>query len=122
MTNRIRGKVDFDVDGASYSLHFTANGMCELEAAAGCSAMAFLKRLEASAGDDLSFGDVRLLFWAGLQEHHPDMTVRDAGALMTDMGGIATAMELTGRAVADSMPKPNEGGAAAKGKKAKRAS
>jgi len=122
MTNKVRGKIDFEVDGTSYSLHFTANGMCELEEAAGCNAMAFLKRLEASAAENLSFGDVRLLFWAGLQEHHPEMSVRDAGALMTAMGGIAKAMELTGQAVADSMPKPDEGGEASKGKKAKGAS
>ena len=121
MTNKVRGKVDFEVDGTSYSLHFTANGMCELEDAAGCNAMAFLKRLESSAADNLSFGDVRLLFWAGLQEHHPEMSVRDAGALITEMGGIATALDLTGQAVADSMPKPDKGGEASKGKKAKRA-
>jgi Phage tail tube protein, GTA-gp10 len=122
MSNTVRGKIDFEVGGSSYSLHFTANGMCELEDAAGCSAMAFLKRLEASAADDLSFGDVRLLFWAGLQEHHPELTVRDAGALMTSVGGIGGAMELAGRAVAESMPKPDDGGDTSQGKKTKGAS
>ena len=119
MSNKVKGKLDFEVDGTSYALHFTANGMCELEDAAGCNAMAFLSRMEVQAAGDLSFGDVRLLFWAGLQEHHPDMTVRDAGALMTELGGIAKAMELTGQAVADSMPKPDDGGKGNGGKKRK---
>ncbi|MFW2541533.1 GTA-gp10 family protein [Primorskyibacter sp. 2E107] len=118
MSNRIRGRHDFEADGKTWSLHFTANGMCELEDAVGCGVLAFLKRIEA-AGEDISFRDVRLLFWAGLQEHHPDIDLRGAGALITALGGIAQAMELTGQAVADSMPKPDAPGDGAKGKKTK---
>lgn len=109
MTNKIRGKVDFEVGGKVWSLHYTTNGMCELESAAGCGAMQFLQRLETTSAQSLSFGDVRLLFWAGLQEHHPEVTVRDAGALITDLGGIGQAMDLTGQAVADSLPEPDSG-------------
>jgi hypothetical protein len=117
MGNKVRGQTDFEVGDSTYSLHFTANGMCELEAAAGCSTMAFLKRLdEAAASSDLSIGDVRLLFWAGLKEHHPEITVQQAGSLMQELGGIDKAMALAGEAVAASMPKSEEDGSAGKGK------
>ncbi|WP_136441634.1 GTA-gp10 family protein [Pacificoceanicola onchidii] len=119
MSNPIRGKIDFDVDGETYSLQYTANGMCELEDAVGCTAMAFLNKLESAGEANLSFKDIRLLFWAGLQEHHPNMSVREAGALMTKAGGIAAAMEMTGKAVADSMPKPDASAGKPKGKKKK---
>lgn len=113
MGNAVKGIVDITVGEKTYKLQYSANGMCELESVAGCSAMKFLKTLQDNAKEDLSFGDVRLLFWAGLQEHHPQMTVRDAGKLITDMGGIAFAMQKAGEAVGLSMPDPQaaEGGA-----------
>ncbi len=116
MTNIIKGKFDFVAAGKTYSLQFTANGMCELEAAANCSTMAFLKRMEANAENDLSFIDVRLLFWAGLQEHHPELTVKDAGRIVQDMGGLAEAMTLAGQAVQSGMPQDESGGNASGGK------
>lgn len=118
MSNLVTGKIDFEAGGARYALHFTANGMCELEAAAGCTTMAFLRRLDGSAAADLSFTDVRLLFWAGLQEHHPELDVRAAGKVMTALGGLDKAMELVGRAVSASLPGPDGGGGDGRGKTA----
>lgn len=101
MSNVIKGKFDFEVEGETYHLQFSVNGMCALESAAGCGAQAFLKRLEqASKDENLSFGDVRLLFCAGLQEHHEGLTAVQAGRLITQMGGIGPAMDLVGRSLA----------------------
>ncbi|QBF32144.1 GTA-gp10 family protein [Thalassococcus sp. S3] len=117
MSNKVKGKIDFDVDGETYTLQFTANGFCELEAESGLTPGQFLKRLEDRGDEDLSFKDVRLLFWAGLQEHHEDLTQRDAGRLITDIGGIVVALEKLGEAVNLSMPDAPKGGKGKAGKK-----
>ena len=117
MGNKVTGKTDCTVNGETYALQFTTNGMCELEDATGRSLMAFLDGLdEAAARNDLSIGDVRLLFWAGLKEHHPEITIQQAGSLMQDLGGLEKAMELAAEAVAVSMPKPDAGDRTPKGK------
>ncbi|HCO90501.1 MAG TPA: hypothetical protein DIT40_05965 [Alphaproteobacteria bacterium] len=109
MGNQIKGRVDFECGAVTYSLQFTANGLCELESEAGCSAIVFLKKLDA-AGEDLNFSDIRLLFWAGLQEHHPDLTLRDAGRVITDLGGLEPAMTLVEQAVTLAFPDAKAGG------------
>jgi len=111
MGNQIKGKFSFKAKGETFALQYTANAMCELEDATGKSATAFLQRLENTAKEDLSFSDVRLLFWAGLQEHHAGLTVKDAGDLITGLGGIVAALELVGKAVAASMPAAPKAGA-----------
>jgi hypothetical protein len=47
----------------------------------------------------------RVIVWGGLRKHHPEMTVRDAGAIMVE---AAPAME---RAMAGGLPQEEEGSA-----------
>ncbi|MBY6163968.1 hypothetical protein KUV73_24005 [Mameliella alba] len=118
MANRIRGVFPFEAGGESYVMQYTANGMCALEDTTGQTATAFLQGLDA-AGENLSFRDARLLFWAGLQEHHEGLTLHQAGKIMTALGGIVPAMEMTAQAVQASMPEAKTAdGAAGNGKAA----
>lgn len=112
MGNRIKGTFPFSAGGADYVMQFTANGMCALEDVTGTSATAFLKDLE-EAGDNLSFKSARLLFWAGLQEHHEGISQNEAGKIITDLGGLVPALELAGKAVQASLPtgSPDKGAA-----------
>lgn len=110
MANAVKGQKSFEVDGQTYLIEFTPNGFCELEDKTGKATMAFLVDLgEAAEGAALRFRDVRLLFWAGLQEHHPDLSEREAGRLMRALGGLVDAMSVIQDAIALSMPDSGEG-------------
>lgn len=105
MANQIKGQKSVTLDGATYTLEFTPNGFCELEDATGKGTMEFLRDLQLAAeAETIHFRDVRLLFWAGLQEHHPDMDIKAAGGLMRKMGGLQGAMSELQEAIALAMP------------------
>lgn len=105
MGNQTRGIFDIKFEGQKLKLQYTANGMAEVEDASGMGFMKFLEGCEkAAASGDLRVGDVRLLFWGGLLEHQPKMTVIEAGRVITELGGVAPAMEKLGEAIQASMP------------------
>ncbi len=103
MANRVKGQVALDTGDATYTLEFTPNGFCALEDETGKGTMEFIRNLEA-AGEDLKISDMRLLIWAGLQEHHPDLSLRDAGTIIGELGGIEAAVELMETAVTAAFP------------------
>ncbi|WP_147112093.1 GTA-gp10 family protein [Tateyamaria sp. syn59] len=117
MTNRTRGLFDIKVDDTTYKLQFTTNAMAELEDAANKGFPEFLGHLEKSTENGtLRVGDVRLLFWAGLKEHQPDITVVKAGQIVQDIGGVEAAMEKLGEAITAAMPEAKAGDADSEGK------
>ena len=64
-----------EIAGRPLKLRFTVNSLCALEDRAGMS----IDRLM-----DRQFSATRLLLWAALAEEQPELTVRDAGALVGD--------------------------------------
>lgn len=85
MSNPNKGDVEVEAGGKTYTLRFSIDALCQLEAKAGKS---FQK-----IGDDLASGQVSLtlarqLLWAGLREHHSEITEKMAGELMPLMGGL----------------------------------
>lgn len=89
MANPHKGESSIEIDGKPYTLALTLNAMCELEA------------LLSTPEKDVTFLDVlhsvtvrrkttymRAIFWAALQEHHPGITVKDAGTLIQRLGGL----------------------------------
>ena len=121
MGNRELGLVSMQAGDRSFRLQFTINGLCALEDASGLPAPDFMVNLQvSSAGGSFRLSDVRLLLWAGLQEHHPDLSLRDVGEIITDMGGVEVAMRDLEKAVAAAYPdakKAGSKGAAKPGKK-----
>ena len=103
-----RGIVRFEAGGDNYKLQFTTNAWCELEDQAGAPMGEFLVGLGEGG---LSFRRFRLLIWAGLIEHHPNIDLRGAGALIDQMGGVAKISPLVEEAVLASVPEaePGEG-------------
>jgi hypothetical protein len=88
MANRQRGEVTLTLDGHDYILRLTVEATAQLEDA--CS----------TPDKEMFFPDIyarvlkgsakhtRLFVWALLREHHPKMTVGDAGALIDAAGGM----------------------------------
>ena len=99
MANKQKGEVKFVAAGQHYVLRFSNNALCELEDATGRGALEVAADLQ-GAGDDntkIRFKTVRTLFWAGLTDHHPDLTEKDAGNILQDLG-LEKAFPLIGEA------------------------
>lgn len=80
MANKAKGEVALKHGDKTYILLFDHNALCEFEAETGKNA------LEVLSSDNVSMIDMRALFWAGLQEHQSEITIREAGRLLTAVG------------------------------------
>lgn len=83
MTQRNNGAVSFQADGKTYTL------VCDMNALIDFEAEFQLKAFDLLSGEleDLSLVHMRGLFWAMLQEHHPEIDQRAAGKLMLHAEG-----------------------------------
>ena len=83
MGNPLRGEATFEVDGKQYRVRFSWNAAAEYEEAAGKPLSDALFDI---ARERLSARSLRAMLWAGLQEHHQDVTLKEAGRLIDKMG------------------------------------
>lgn len=84
----------FEADGKSYELKYTVNGMADLEEVTGRPFSDIMTSGEFSA--------VRALFYAGLSDTNPKLTLRGAGAVLeaylAEGHGLEDAFELVNKA------------------------
>jgi hypothetical protein len=83
MGNPHRGEASFEVEGKAYRVRYSWNAAAEYEEAAGKPLSDALFDI---ARERLSARSLRAMLWAGLQEHHQDVTLKDAGRLIDRMG------------------------------------
>jgi len=104
MSNPHRGEVELKAGDKSYTLAFTINSVCELEA-----------KLDKSLGDIVAdmgrMVTIRAVLWAGLRQHHK-VEIEEAGEIMQLAGAAATAQAIN-QAMTSAFP-PAEAGAARK--------
>jgi hypothetical protein len=104
MTNPTKGEVTFEANGQIYTLKFSVNALCRLEAETG---KGFPKLLtELSNLDTVSITLLRNLTWAGLQEHHPHVSINLAGDLIVAGGGMSIMLEKISKAIESGFPSP----------------
>lgn len=96
MSNPHRGDVAFEAGGKAYTLRYSANAICELETAFDKGFIAIATDMAAWEKNPrlMRLGAIRTLFWAGLQDHHPDIDQKVAGELVLELGGIEKAADL----------------------------
>jgi hypothetical protein len=113
MANPHRGEVSFDADGKSYTLHFSTNAICELEDKLDRSFVSISNDLAkaVSAPDKIRMTTLRAIFWAGLQDHHPEIDLKAAGKLILSTGGMLGVMNLITEGFARAFPDPETKGA-----------
>lgn len=106
MANRNRGEVSFKSGEETYTLRYSANTLCEIEDAfdMGVNRIATLLQDQ----EKLRLSHIRLVFHLGLKDRHPDMSLEDAGELISEIG-IGRAAELFAEAFSASFP-AQEGG------------
>ncbi|MFW6079005.1 MAG: hypothetical protein ACODAE_05250 [Gemmatimonadota bacterium] len=89
--------VTLELAGETRRLRYDFNALCDLEDALG-------RPLSALSEDSAGFREIRAMLWAGLIHEDPDLTLRDAGALLgrhiEDGGRLEAVGEATERAMA----------------------
>lgn len=113
MANPHRGEVSFEADGATYTLRYSANSLCELEESLGRGVIEITRELASwkDSPEKIRFGLIRAVFWAGLREHHPELDLKAAGELILAAGGAVEAMVKIGEAFGQAFPSPQNDGA-----------
>lgn len=104
--NPHKGEVAFEANGQRYVLQFSIDAICILEDAAGKGIVALLSELQDPL--KMSVTTARIVLWAGLQEHHPDLTIKQAGELILAAGGVENLIGMFDKAFAAAFPPPDD--------------
>lgn len=102
MGNKNRGEVSFDAGGKTYTLRYSIDAICEMEAELDKGFVAIAGDL--SNPDKISVTLVRAVLWAGLREHHNEVTIKEAGELMVLAGGLTAVMFVISEALTHAFP------------------
>lgn len=88
MANRHRGEIEFEANGQTYKMRFGTWAIAELEGKLGRKCGQIFAALE----DEKEFNikTVIACIWAALQEHHEGTTMKEAAAIIDDLGVIRT--------------------------------
>lgn len=107
MANAVRGQASLTTGDTTYTLVLSVNAMCEIEDATGKDILELVSDFQSGRVSMKSF---RLLFWSALQDHHPDIDLKAAGRLITEIG-MASAMDAMGAAFQRAFPDAEESSA-----------
>ena len=83
MANALRGEASFEAGGRAFRLKYDWNAAAEFEEASGRPLSDALLDV---AREKLSAKSLRAMLWAGLQADHPDVTLKETGRLIDQMG------------------------------------
>ena len=103
MSKSLKGEVGFEVDGEAKVLAYDIEALCLLEDRLDMS----VSKIATTLGDDPRLGFLRVVFWAGLQAHHPKTTVKEAGEMIGALK-LDRAAELIGEAIVAAFPQSTE--------------
>lgn len=99
MANKIKGEVSLRHGGKSYEMVLDFNALAEFEEAAGVE-----NAIEAIQNPGaLNAKKLRALFWAGLRQRHPEMTMELAGSILSGN------LDKMGEAIGTAFPDPDPG-------------
>ena len=106
MANANRGAVALEAGDKVYSLRFTTNSICELEDHFGQPISQVVEAMQDGKGVGMKM--IRGLVWGALIDQHPDMDLKEAGAVL-DAAGQDAVMEKVGLAMQRFFPDREEG-------------
>lgn len=100
--NPVKGEVTFEVSGVTHTLQFSIEALATLEDLLNKPTPLIVSEIASQR-----VGTIRGALWAGLQAHHPKITVHEAGELLRQLK-IAPAMALVAEAISKAFPKDEE--------------
>ena len=95
MSATTKGTVTLEVGGKAYTLCLTLNALCELEDLLSTPKEQVTFQQVTAMAEKGSLRHIRAVIWAALRDHHPEMSLRDAGQLIQDIGMGAMTAHLT---------------------------
>ena len=124
MANPQRGEVSFESGGKTYILRYSANALCALESELDRGILDIAAEMQswgpplgadgkpldetadqaAARARRMRLSLVRALFWAGLIDDAPHLSLAQAGDLITAIGGLQAALVLVVDAFAKAFP------------------
>jgi hypothetical protein len=108
MGNALKGETSFELDGVSYSLRYTIDALVKLEDELDAGTNEIFAMFKAGSSPRTKW--VRAMFWAGLQDAHPDIDIKAAGEMMPRIpGGQAKVILLVAQSIERSFPQPKSG-------------
>lgn len=111
MTNKIKGEVALEHEGKPYTMVLDFNALADFEAETGIENAIPVIQDPGSLGA----AKLRALFWAGLRQRHPDMTLALAGKILT--GNLSKMGEALSSAFPDTEPDAGNAPAVRKGRR-----
>jgi hypothetical protein len=138
-----KGEVTFQVGKKQFTWVFSTNAICMLEEHLDLGLVAITEELQSwlppatmvdgkpvaveespeqikARNGRVRLGLARSVFWAGLQDHHPGHSLKMAGDLIGEMGGLIPAMGVIMQGLGAAFPDAEPEGAAAHPRKASR--
>jgi len=104
MANPHKGEVELKAGDSTYILRYSIDAICSLEDRLDKGFPAIVAEMSSPATMRLSA--VREVLLAGLQEHRPDITVKQAGELIILAGGALVVLGKVNEAFAAAFPEP----------------
>ena len=101
MANPHRGDVDLVAGDKTYRLRLDINAIAELEDHTGKGINQIAEELADPA--TMRIGMARAVFWGATRSTHPEITIKDAGVIMTD-AGFADAIDAINTAFVRAFP------------------
>lgn len=104
--NPHKGEVTLEAGGQTYTLRLAANALVIAEELLDKGVAEIADML--SDADGFRLGTARALLFAGLREHHPKMTIEDAGEIIGETGIPAVVTKLA-ESMQAAFARPEEG-------------
>lgn len=82
MANPVKGEVDFELDGRTFTLSYSIDSLCVLEDLLDLSVTEIGRQMATAP----RLGFLRAVLWAGLRDHHPGLEVVQVGEMITQIG------------------------------------
>lgn len=106
MANPHKGEVELQAGEKTFTLRYSIDAICSMEAALGKGFPAIAA--EMSDINKMSVSVVRQVLHSGLQECHPELTLKEAGELILSAGGALKVMAKVTEALGAAFPDAKE--------------
>jgi hypothetical protein len=104
MPNPLRGETTFEANGKEYRVRFNWNVAAEYELPAGRPLSVGVQEI---LDGKVSARSLRAMLWAGLQENHPEVSLKHAGEMLGAIG-VKKGLDVMLEAVQYFYPAPDK--------------